>query len=490
MRTIKLKAMKLRTMRIWKTMRSILLVFLSPPTLSVSLFLFSSVLPALLFLSALSAMAVAAQRAKNFNYRHNSEMSSTDYLFKERSPESDYIFDNYQTMDLGFKLGIDADCGRIDFKNTLQGALKNLLDSKYFESLGNNIMAASPMLLTCYFSPTWCSILKHTRVNANFLSQMRLDQCALIDKYVDQRTEDFKQERQGCVHRAIQKNGGNMEQAMKECRSGSDYSVDLTNWAGSRFGLKANENKLIESSAKWAGFNSKEARRAVELIKALVGDTVVGQGRISVEYGPRRRAITPRTRLYELEKDTYEKLCRGLLKKIDKNAHRISLDRLIDTKALKDIGGHKGETYIDKQTLRYLSYLPFIKRGSYCRKLASSIALTKFSHEMNRSLDMLNILEQNPNLPAPRKKEINEKRKKLKDSVDATLQLQEVQNTPLNAVISQITKEGRLYQGQSTERTLGNEANRINSKRSQRQLFDCSDGILCSSDPNSDQGGF
>lgn len=423
--------------------------------------------------------------AKNFNYRHSSEISSTDYLFKQRSPMNDSVFNSYQTIDLSFELGVSTDCGRINFKNTLQGALKNLLDSKYFESVGNNIIAASPMLLTCYFSPTWCSILKHTRINANFLSQMRLDQCALIDKYIDQRSEDFKKERQECVHKAIQRNGGNMEQAMKECRSGADYSVDLANWAGNRFGIKAKENRLLESSAKWAGFNSKEARRSVELLKALVGDTVVGKGRVSVEYGPRNKAITPRTRLYEIEKDTYEKLCRGLLKKIDGNGNRRSIHRLIGKKELKDIGGNKSGTYIDKQTLRYLSYLPFIKRGSYCRKLAASIALTIFSGEMNRSLDMLNILEQNPNLPPKRKDEIKEKRQKLKDSIDSTLQFEEVQNTPLNKVISQITEEGRFYQGQATTRTLDSEANRINSRRSQRQLFDCSDGILCDG-----QGGF
>jgi hypothetical protein len=109
--------------------------------------------------------------------------------------------------------------------------------------------------------------------------------------------------------------------------------------------------------------------------------------------------------------------------------------------------------------------------------------MTKFSDEMNQSLDMLNILEQNPNLPAKRKDEIADKRKKLKDSIESTLQLQEAKNTPLNTVVSQITKEGRFYQGKATERTFDNEANRINSERSQGELFDCSDGILC------EQGG-
>jgi len=411
-------------------------------------------------------------------------MSSSDYLFKERSKQSDSVFDNYQTVDLGFSLGVGADCGKVDFKSTMQASLKNLLDAKYFESVGNSILAASPMLLTCYFSPTWCSILKHTRVNANFLSQMRLDQCALIDKYVDNRSEDFKKERQGCVHKAIQRNGGNMEQAMQECKSGGDYSVDLANWAGSRFGSKSSKNKLIESSAKWAGFNSNEAKRSVGLLKALVGDTVIGKGRISVEYGPRNKAITPRTRLYELEKDTYEKLCKGLLNKIDRNDNRISIDRLISKNDLKNIGGNKEDTYIDKQTLRYLSYLPFIKRGSYCRKLAASVAMTKFSDEMNSSLDMLNILEQNPNLPETRKLELAKKRKNLKDSIEATLQLEEAKNTPLNAVVSQITREGRIYQGKATERTFDNESSRINSRRSQVEFFDCADGILCNQGGN------
>lgn len=427
-------------------------------------------------------MSISAT-AKDFNYRYNSEMTLSDYLFKERSNLNDSVFDNYQTIELGFNLGIGADCGKVDFKSTLQGTLKNLLDAKYFESVGNNILAASPMLLTCYFSPTWCSILKHTRVNANFLSQMRLDQCAFIDKYVDNRTEDFKKERQSCVHQAIQRNGGNMENAMKECQSGSDYSVDLANWAGSRFGSKAGKNKLIDSSAKWAGFTSSEAQRSVGLLQALVGDTVVGKGQISVEYGPRRKAITPRTRLYEIEKDTYESLCKGLLKKIDRNNNRLSIDRLISQDELKKVGGTNTEPYIDRQTLRYLSFMPFIKRGSYCRKLSASIAMTKFSDEMNQSLDMLNIMEQNPNLPANRKSEIADKRKKLKDSIESTLQLQDAKNTPLNTVVSQITKEGRFYQGKATERTFDNEANRINSERSQSEFFDCSDGILC------DQGG-
>lgn len=423
----------------------------------------------------LSLFIYSSVFAKGFNYRHEQGLNSQDYLFKDRSDGADDVFNQYQTIDLGFNLAVGSDCGKVDFKSTLQGTLKNLLDAKYFESVGSSILSASPMLMTCYFSPTWCSILKHTRVNANFLSQMRLDQCALIDKYTDHRSEDFKKERQECVHKAIKNNGGNIEKALKECQSGSTNSFDLSNWAGQRFGDKSSQNKLIESSAKWAGFNDQESKRSVELVKALVGDTVIGKGRVSVDYGPKNKAITPRLRLYKIEKDTYQNLCKKLLSKLDGS---MSIDEISDNE-LNKFGKNKGELFLDRQTLHYLSILPFIKRGSYCRKLAYSISLTKFSKEMNRSLDILNILEQNPNLPQNRKFEISKKRSRLKDSIDSTLKLQKLQNTPLNQVISMINKEGQSYEGSYSKRILETKANRLNSRRTRNLLFDCADGVLC-----------
>jgi hypothetical protein len=95
----------------------------------------------ILFLITLMSISATA---KDFNYRHSSEMTSSDYLFKERSNLNDSVFDNYQTIELGFNLGIGADCGKVDFKSTLQGTLKNLLDAKYFESVGNNISRSKP----------------------------------------------------------------------------------------------------------------------------------------------------------------------------------------------------------------------------------------------------------------------------------------------------------------------------------------------------------
>ena len=132
-----------------------------------------------------------ANDLNNLNYQDVETYSPSDYLLKSYGRRKDPVFDEYRTIDLSAELGVGADCGRISIENTMKAALKNVLDARYLEGMGQDILASSPMLLTCYFSPTWCSILKHSRIRANFLSQLRLNQCRAIDAYTDDRVAEF-----------------------------------------------------------------------------------------------------------------------------------------------------------------------------------------------------------------------------------------------------------------------------------------------------------
>ena len=230
----------------------------------------------------------------NIDHFSTNTLSPNDYLFGANGALGDPVFDKYRTISLDVDIGIGSDCGRINITNTLRAALKNILDSKYLENMGRDILAASPMLLTCYMSPTWCAIIKHAQLKANFLAQLRLNQCNAINKFVDQRVSDYYEERSGCVQKAIKKHNGNFEAAMESCKNYEDY--DISNWAGKG---KSKVNKLIESTAEWAGMNNDQGKRVVDLTKAFVGDTVVAKGEVSVDFGPRRIQLTPRTYLME-----------------------------------------------------------------------------------------------------------------------------------------------------------------------------------------------
>ena len=411
-------------------------------------------------------------------YENSGSFSSEDYLLRSYGEKEEPLFGkDFQIVDLNVDLGFGADCGKVDFKKTMRASLKNLLDAKYFGDLGRDIVGASPLLLTCYFSPTWCAILKHLRTSAHYVSQMRLDQCALIDKYTDDRSEDFYKERQSCVRQKIKSDDGDLESAMDSCKN--VYDIDLTNWAGKGQGEKAETNRLIESSAKWAGLEGEDATKAVGLTKAFVGDTVVSKGQVSIDYGPRKSALTPYTHLAGLQKAKEEDLCEGFLRKIERDSHRKSVDEIVSDSDLSKISGNSKVQLIDRQTIEALAYMPRAQRLHACRKLADGIALTIFTNDLNKSLDVLTVASQNPNLPPNRRQEIERKRQALKESVEMTLELQRQRSEPLNRVVSQINRDGSEWRTRAGERVIEADSAKMNSERTRMILMDCADGIMC-----------
>lgn len=421
---------------------------------------------------------IYANESNDFSYRNQTEIKSSDYLYKHHGLKKDPVFDEYRTVDVGVNLGVGSDCGRVDFKNTLQASLKNILDSRYFGDMGKDIIAGSPMLLACYFSPTWCAILKHSQINANFMSQMRLNQCSIMDKYTDSRVQEFYEERQSCVHKQIEQNGGDIESAMQACNNKKVWESDIANWSGSKYGEKSSSNKLIESSARWAGFDSPESSKTVKLVKDLVGDTVLSRGKVSVEYGEKPFGLTPRTHLMGIEREVHERLCYDFLKKVD-DAGTEGFNRVVRQADLDVIAGTKEGALLDRQTLRNLALMTYKSRSVYCQRLSNSIATARFSEDMNRSIDLLTVAAQNPNLPERRKKEIEDKRDTLKKSVEITLELQKEKNTPLNEVVAQINDEGQSLQMGLSRNRLNQEKNDERNKSLRQTFFDCADGVLC-----------
>ena len=82
-----------------------------------------------------------------------------------------------------------------------------------------------------------------------------------------------------------------------------------------------------------------------------------------------------------------------------------------------------------------------------------------------------------PNLPAHRRQEVEEKRRALKESVEATVLLQKQKNTPLNTTLSKINEQGQRLQLERIRDSLSNDADSVQMKRVQTDFLDCSDGL-------------
>jgi len=412
--------------------------------------------------------------------QYSGRLSASDYLLGSKEQHGDPLFDNSKPIDLNVNMGVNTDCGNMNFHATLQSTMDQILQNGFLGDFAKRMVDAAPMLTICYLSPTLCAILKHSQLSANLVSQLRLNQCALVDKYVDSRVEDYYQERQSCIHKAIRNNGGNMDSAMESCGGSGAANMDLTNWAGSRYGDKVTTNKLIDSSAQWAGLRQDSSERSpLNLLKALVGDTVLSQGSISVEYGPRGGPLTPRTYLQSIEKSTFDQLCGTILTKITEAGPHVPIEQVVSDEDLKSLSPNPDQLLVDRQTLRSLSYMNPKQKLLACKKLADASAMTLFSTDVNRSLDVLTTLSQNPNLPIQRKQEIEEKRKALKEQIEMTIALQKQRSEPINQVLSQIQEEGNRLESEAVADDLDQDSNNQDNHRNEVNLMDCSDSIMC-----------
>lgn len=405
------------------------------------------------------------------NLKHRSEFRPSDYLLRENR-RRDSSFDNMKVVDLGFNVGLGSDCGKIKLDASLKAALRNIFDIKYFAEMGRDVLDGSWMLVICYLSPNWCSILRHFRLNAQFVGRMRQNQCDAINKYVDNRVSEFNRSRQECVSKVLE-SGGNAEEMAEKCGNRNLYTFNLKSWVNESRSAPS-ENRLLQDSAEWAGFKNNEV---INLAKKLVGETIVAKGSVRVEYGPHAAYLPPRRLLIRMAKGKKKELCEETLQKIDSNNGRIG--QAVTQADIDKLNGNSGVEYLDRQTIRYLSLLPYKKRKYYCNKIAWALANVQFSHETSQVLNFLSVASQNINLPPQRKQELIQKKRQLKEDLEH-VRIEQVQtNTPLNKVAAEVTREGRRYQDRFIEREGQVSRASITTEKTQSNFYNCITPAMC-----------
>lgn len=417
-----------------------------------------------------------AQSNQRYEYYNHKKMSPNDYLFGSFGKKQGSIFDDYREVKLDVDIGISQDCGRLNFGKTLRASVKNILSTKHIQDVGRDIVGASPLLLMAYLSPTWSAIMSQARLRGNFHAGLRLNQCALINKYIGQRNEDFMEERSKCIQREIKRSDGDMESAVDKCKN--YRTADIDSWTGRG---KSKVNKLLESSFKWAGLKGDNAKRSLELAKAFVGDSIIREGKFSVDFGPRRVQITPKTYMNNVHKVTYNNICKNMLTKIQNSGgSHANINKVITDDDLKKINKHSDFPLLDRQTLQSLAFLPRHKRGSACRKLAEALSLTIFTEDMQNTLDLLSTAPiSNPNLNRKKVQDANLKRKVLKDQIEMTLALHRNRSEPLAKVLGHINSEGEKYQHLSARKILDTNSAQVHETRVDLLLLDCADPSFC-----------
>lgn len=414
--------------------------------------------------------------ATSYDYQSSTRLRPNDYLFGSKTQKIDDAF-NYPVVGFEADLGLSIDnCGSMNLNSTLKSTMRNLMNSDVLKKLGTDITAAAPMLALCYMSPTMCSLAKNLRITAKGLAELRLGQCRAITQYINEKDEEFMEQRSKCARDEIKRTGGDIDAAMAKCKNW--HEAKLEDWSGNG---KSPENRLIESTAKWAGLKGKEADRMIKLTKAFIGDSILKKGSFSVDYGPRRLQITPRTHLMSVKDQTFKSLCKVLMGKVEDNGgHRANVYKIISDRELNDLSGEMRYNLIDRQTITSLAYLPRKKRNIYCRKLADALAMEVFSNDVSQTMDFMAAkVESNPHLPEKQKREAERKRSAFKDQVDVTMSVETRSTEPLNKVLAAINKEGARYKTMAIAEDARVDKATKKANQVDYNLFDCADGITC-----------
>lgn len=422
-----------------------------------------------------SSILIAGQAFADFSYKDSTRASFESPKLMDFGDGGPTALDKYKVVDLSANVGVGSSCGEMNVSTNLRSNLNDLMDDNLFKGLGNKIQSAGGMLALCYLSPSYCSIAKHMRMSAHFLSQLNLDSCALIDKYTDSRVSDYELSRQQCVRQTMQQNGQDVKAALEECGQGSK-KLDLTDWSGGKKGA-VQTNALIDSTAKWAGLSGDDASRIVDITKAFVGDTVVAHGGVEVEFGSRKKMTTPRELITEETKKTGDRL-NEVIDDMERNDPSENLTNQLKNR-IRDTFDGTLSAEMAVETARKLSFMPTVRRQEAVRSLSRAIAANRVLRDAEKSMEVLSLAARNPNLPQARQQEAVILRQQLKDSIDTTLELRRAQSDQLAQVLSSIHKEGGGFESDVSRRSLESEAAEQNQERLKGLFFDCSDNVFC-----------
>lgn len=419
--------------------------------------------------ATLTLLLSSLSLAQNYDTNLSTRLNIGDYGFESYAPKSPDIFDTQKVIDADLDVSVRSDCGRINFNSTLRSSLKNILDSQYFADMGKDILASSPLLVTCYMSPTWCAILKHSQLSAHMMSQARLKQCSLIDKYTDSRVQDFEQERQTCIKQYIHQYGGDLEQALDHCQS----PLKLTSWSGKG---KAEGNKLLESSATWAGMTTPQSQQALSMIRSVVGDTFLSNGVMKVQFGPKSEAPqTPYALFTNLKSQTETLLCENLMPTWIQNPKQFY--QLEQQPTFQKLSTLLQEKWMTRQTVESLASLPAHQRQIACRSLAQAMAKKVFERNVQTAESMLGTMEQNPYLPPHRKLELRDKAQTFSEL--SRMAMDQSDAKPIEDVLKNIEQSAQESKTQKLTNQMGYESATHRQRTQEKILWDCADGVMC-----------
>ena len=323
-------------------------------------------------------------------------------------------------------------CSGFDLASSFNSAFSEQILADYLKGISSSAIAAAPMLLLEYVSPTLADIVKHFNAMTNMRLGLRYAQCEDIEKasgeYMDKLRKKSESE---CIKEKVA-TGLDIDSALKACKEGKDPFAFLKNAEGIPL---AQGGKIDVLSDIFKRINLPQERK--ELIESVVGKTTITSSQIENNKGEKS--------IYKVNQELREETSDKLFSLVNEylNSKNISGD------SLKDLSLPNNP--VTEEQIKNIALMPKAKQYIAVSKISSDIAYFKTISQYRQAMDDLleamrapglddvqrGVLERDYNYLKEKLERLKEERQIYKDYNEAmTGILSESEKEKLNTIIN------------------------------------------------------
>jgi len=323
-------------------------------------------------------------------------------------------------------------CSGFDLASSFNSVLSEQIMADYLKGISSEAMAAAPMLLLEYVSPTLADIIKHFNAMTNMRLGLRYAQCEDIEKAAGEYMDKLRKKSESeCVKEKVS-TGLDIDSALKACKEGKDPFAFLKNAEGIPL---AQGGKIDVLSDIFKRINIPQERK--EFIETVVGKTTITSSQIENNKGEKS--------IYKINEEFRDETSQKLFSIVDVylNSKSISSD------SLKELSLPNNP--VTEEQIKNIALMPKAKQYIAIAKISSDIAyfktITKYRQAMDDLLEAMRspglddvqrtVLERDYDYLKEKLERFKEERQIYKDYNEAVADiLSESEKEKLNAIIN------------------------------------------------------
>ncbi len=255
-------------------------------------------------------------------------------------------------------LSASRGCSGFDFASSFQNLFSEQIISDYLKDISSSAIAAAPMLLLEYASPTLADIVKHFNATTNMRLGLRYAQCEDIEKAAGEYMDKLRKKSESeCIKEKVAR-GIDIDRAMRECKEGNDPFAFLKDAKGAPL---FQGGKIDILSDVFKKINIPEERK--EFAKAIVGETTVTSTQIESNKGAKS--------LYSVNEEFRSENFGKLVSLLDEYLK----SKTISEERLKELSLPNNP--LTEEQIRNIALMPKAKQYIALAKIASDLAYFK-----------------------------------------------------------------------------------------------------------------